>query len=204
MTGSKRTAASASEPAGFAKKKKTSSSDKKKARTPPPTSPSPSPSPSQPGSPQAPPQTPGSEPFPPVQWIQDRHRLGWKLVRALQQNDRLRRGVWKQPGEPAVPDTKINICTELARVILADDDAFRPVFEAAAAKGRKEELKVARHYGFAVKLRIRNFEYHFRKKEREYGPAGSALNDASEIPPGSPLHVLWGLSPLVVQRCRSC
>jgi hypothetical protein len=53
-------------------------------------------------------------------------------------------------------------------------------------------------------LRIRNFEYHFRKKEREYGPAGAALNDASEIPPGSPLHVLWGLSPLVVQRCRSC
>jgi hypothetical protein len=38
----------------------------------------------------------------------------------LQQNDRLRRGVWKEKGERVTGDTKINICGELARLILGD------------------------------------------------------------------------------------
>jgi hypothetical protein len=116
---------------------------------------------------------------------------------ALQQNDRLRRGVWKEKGERVTGDTKITICGELARLILGDEEPYQAVFQEATASGKKKEAAVLKVYAKAVKLKIRNLELLYKKKQGELGATGAGLADASEITPGSQLHTLWGVFPYI-------
>jgi hypothetical protein len=128
-----------------------------------------------------------------VQWVAEQHRLGWKLISALQQNERLRKGIWIGNGERTTGDKKIIVCGELARLVLADEAPYKEVYEKAAAAGKKEEAAVFKHYAKAVKLKVRNLELLYAKKLKKYGATGAGLADSSEITPGSPLDSLWSM-----------
>jgi Ca2+-dependent lipid-binding protein len=98
------------------KKTATKKTTKKSARTASPSR-SPSPTPPRASSPSPSPENTTTS-YPSVQWVADQHKLVWKLIAALQQNDRLRRGVWKEKGERVTGDTKVLCLSHLCQVVL--------------------------------------------------------------------------------------
>jgi hypothetical protein len=72
-----------------------------------------------------------------VQRVADRHKLVWKLIAILQQNDRPPRRMWKENKERVTWGTKINTCGEFTCLISGDQEPYQAPFEMAEASGKK-------------------------------------------------------------------
>lgn len=120
--------------------------------------------------------------YPQVSWSANDRALTWELITILEENNYLKRAIWRGPEEATVGKTKTTTYKELAIKLFGEKLEYRNHMKLQAGKD---------FYATSVKGQIGRIESAYKKAKQELGVTGAGLLTENEIWPNSELSDKW-------------
>lgn len=110
--------------------------------------------------------------FPQVAWAADDRSLTWGLIAILEENNLLKRAIWRESDEATMRTTKTTAYNEFAQKLSGKKPGYR---EHMSQKERKD------FYSQSVKEHLERIQDSYKKAREQLGVTGAGLLNENDI-----------------------